>query len=272
MTLKTRYFSILLLKSSWKKMYRAGGAERLDALLSNPDLDDIQFDKRTRSFRYRGRVVPGLLNPLKRALWPTYDYKAANTRSSRRFTKKDPSIRRMSDGKKRGSLVHKQIEKLTNFGTTAIKKKGRALDEYTRKFLLAMSIWKLRPVISELSLYDSVTGAATKADLVCLDEHDRIVLIETKTGYYASWNRGCKLMRGPLCNPLSDSPCNQSLIQLLFTKKMMESYGTRVDRALVVKIDPDGVTPYPLPRDIERSAPALSAYVGESLRKRRTRK
>lgn len=245
------------------------GAARLDALLSHPDLEDIKFDKGSRSFRYRGRVVPGLLRPLKRALWPSYDYNVANTHTSRRFTKKDPSIRRPSDGRKRGGLVHKQIEKLTNVGTSAIKKKGRALDEYTRKFLLAIRVWKLRPVISELALYDSSTGVATKADVLCLDEKNRVVLVETKTGYYASWNRGCKIMSGPLHKPLSDSPFNQSLIQLLFTKKMVEAYGTRVDRAIVIKIDPDGVIMYPLPRDVELSGPMLSAYVGESLRKKR---
>lgn len=248
------------------------GVERLDALLAHPDLNDIQFDK--RSFRYRGRVVPGLLKPLKRMLWPGYDYDRANDRASRRFTKKDTSLRLPSDGRHRGERVHTQIEVLTNFGTEAVKKtkkKGHAvIDEYTRKFLLALKCWNLRPVCSELSLYDPTVGIATKADLICLDDKNRTVLVETKTGYYASWDRACGRMRGPLAKPLSDSPRNQSLMQLLFTKRMIErTYGTRVDRAVVIRVDPDGVTPYKLPADVECSGDALAAYVSEGLRKRR---
>jgi hypothetical protein len=247
------------------------GGERLDALLAQPELNDIQFDERSRAFRYRDRIVPGLLRPLKRTLWPGYNYDRANDRASRRFTRKDTSLRRPSDGRTRGSRVHLQLELLTNIGTSAIKKRGgrTAIDEYTRKFLLALKCWKLRPVISELSLYDPRIGAATKADLFCLDEKNRIVLIEAKTGYYASWDRACGCMQGPLRKPLSDSPHNQSLMQLLFTKRMVEACGTRVDRAYVIRVDPDGVTPYKLPEDIERSGDALAAYVGEGMRKRR---
>lgn len=254
----------------------ADGGRRLDALLAHPDLDDIQFDEAVRTFRHRGRVVPGLLRPLKRALWPNYKYDKANDRSSRRFARADTSLRRPADGRKRGSRVHTQIETLTNYGTAAIKKRrggGVAIDEYTRKFLLALKAYKLRPVVSELGLWAPELNLATKADLICLDERNRIVLVETKTGYYASWDRACGRMRGPTVKPLSDSPRNQALVQLLFTKRMMErTYGTRVDRAYVIRVDPDGVTPYKLPPDIEASGDALAAFVSEGQRQKKRRR
>jgi hypothetical protein len=254
-----------------------GGGQRLDRLLANPALKDVQFDEELRTFRIRGRVVPGLLKPLKNALWPTYKYDAANDAASKRFARKDDSIRRPSDGRKRGSRVHLQIETLTNYGTARIKKRsGRAgtvlIDGYTRKILQALKAYALRPVMSELSLCDPELGVATKADLICLDARNRITLVEVKTGYYASWDRACGLMRGPTKKPLSDSPRNQALIQLLFTKRMIErTYGTRVDRAVVLRVDPDGVTPYTLPSDIEASGNALAAYVGEKLRAKRAK-
>lgn len=252
----------------------ATGGQRLDALLAHPDLAHIQFDAAARTFRHRGRVVPGLLRPLKRTLWPTYKYDLANDRATKRYTKRDPTLRSAADGRKRGTRVHLQLEMLTNFGTAAIKKKKKhALDEYTRKFLLALRNYKLRPVVSELTLYDPALDIATKADLICLDAQNRIVLVETKTGYYASWDRACERMRGPAAHLLSDSPRNQALMQLLFTKRMIEqTYNTRVDRAYVIRVDPDGVTPYALPSNIKANGSALAAFVREGLRRTKRRK
>ena len=239
------------------------GAQRLEALLEHADREHITFDENSRAFRYRGRVVPGLLQPLKRALWPRYQYDGANDRASARFTPRDRTLRRPSDGRKRGSRVHKQIEHLTNYGTRALKRKRRGLDEYTKKILIALKIYKWRPVAAEVTLYDPTMKIATKADLLCIDDRGRLVLIENKTGYYASWRRACHEMSGPFSTPISDSPCNQSLMQLMFTKRMIENYGVRVDRAFTLRVDPDGVVPYPLSSDLEEDADVLAAHVAE---------
>ncbi len=240
------------------------GARRLDALLTHPDRKDVEFvdNGRFSFFRYRGRRVSGLLSPLRRSLWPRYDYDAANSRAAKRFSRRDPSLRRRGDGAERGSRVHIDIETFTNYGKEAIKKRG--IDKYTLKFLLALRKWKLRPVVSELAMFDSVIGAATKADLLCLDRRNRVVLIETKTGYYASWHRACENMAGPLGDVLSDSPCSQSLVQLMFTKRMVESYGTHVDRAFVVRVTPDGVEPEELTAEIEARNGLAAAYVQQT--------
>jgi hypothetical protein len=246
------------------------GTARLEDLFERAAQDELEFDNRT--FRYRGRVVPGLLNPLRKALWPRYKYDAANDRAAARFTKRDRSLRQPSDGRRRGSRVHKQIEMLTNYGTSAVRRSRHRIDDYTRKFCVALAAWKWRPVRAELPLYDPDVDIATKADLLCVDAQDRVVLVEIKTGYYASWNRGCHEMSGPLQRAMSDSPCNQSLMQLLFTKRMVENaYATPVERAYVVRIDPDGVTPTRLPRELERDGPMLAAYVSETRQKKKKR-
>ncbi len=256
------------------------GPQRLDALMSHADRHDIEFvdNSNTSSpsfFRHRGKRVPGLLAPLKRALWPQYDYDTANKGPARRFARRDPSLRRPSDGAKRGTRVHLQIETLTNYGTSAVKKKvGRAgIDLYTMKFIAWLRHERLRPVVSELALYDADLGLATSADLLCLDSRDRVVLIETKTGYYSSWHRACKPMAGPrLPRCMSDSPCNQALMQLLFTKRMIESYGTRVDRAAVVRVTPDGVEPEQLDARVEARGNLIAAYVIESRHQQQSRR
>jgi hypothetical protein len=246
----------------------SGGTARLEDLLDLVDQDELEFDGRT--FRYKRRVVPGLLRPLRKALWPRYKYDAANDRASARFTKRDKSLRHPSDGRRRGSRVHKQIEMLTNYGASAVRRSRHSLDDYTRKFCVALAAWKWRPIRAEVPLYDPDIDTATKADLFCVDAKDRLVLVELKTGYYASWNRGCHEMSGPLRRPMSDSPCNQSLMQLLFTKRMAENaYATPIELAYVVHIDPDGVTPTRLPRELERDGPALAAHVSESRQKKK---
>lgn len=245
------------------------GARRLDALLAHPDRKDVEFvDKgRYSFFRYRGRRVSGLLSPLRRSLWPRYDYEVANSRATKRFSRRDPSLRRRSDGAERGTRVHVDIETFTNYGKEAIKKRG--IDSYTLKFLLALHKWKLRPVVSELAVFDSTIGAATNADLLCLDRRNRVVLIETKTGYYASWDRACERMSGPLEDVLSDSPCSQALTQLMFTKRMVENYGTHVDSAFVVRVTPDGVYTEKLRAEIEERNDLAAAYVQQTRPTRR---
>lgn len=255
------------------------GPQRLDALLSHPDRRDVDFvdggENAPSFFRHRGKRVPGLLAPLKRALWPRYDYDTANRGTARRFARRDPTLRRPADGAKRGTRVHLQLETLTNYGTSAVRKKvGRAgIDVYTKKFIAWLQHERLRPVVSELAVYDAALGIATSADLLCLDRCNRVVLIETKTGYYSSWHRSCVPMSGPrLSRPVSDSPCNQALMQLLFTKRMIEGYGTRVDRAAVVRVTPDGVEPEKLDPRVEVCGDLIAAHVIESQQRQRRRR
>jgi len=259
-----------------------GGKESLARLLAHPDRERIQFDPRSRCFRYDGRVVTGLLRPLKKCFWPSYSWKKANTDSVRKFCRRDRSLRNQRDGLRRGSRVHVQIELLTNEGIEGLirsqshlnaSRKRVHLEPYTKKLLLALRRYKMRPMASEVCLYDNSLRIATKADLLCLDHQDRLVLIETKTGFLGSWNRASHPMQK--MQGLSDSPRNQALTQLLFTKNMIEhTYGVPVDRAFVMRIDEDGVTPEALPSDYTRRSSAFRALVREKQtqqQKQRTR-
>lgn len=263
-------------KKRRKKMPARSGKASLERLLAHPDRTRIQFDARSRCFRYEGRVVTGLLRPLKRSFWPQYSWKKANTDSVRKFCRRDPSLRHQRAGLQRGSRVHVQIELLTNEGVEGLvraqshrnaRRKKVEVEPYTMKLLLALRRYKMRPMASEVCLYDNSLRIATKADLLCIDDKDRLVLIETKTGFLGSWNRASRPMQK--MQGLSDSPRNQALTQLLFTKNMIEqTYGTTVDRAFVMRIDEDGVTPEALPSDFTRRSSTFRAVVREAQTRR----
>lgn len=233
----------------------------------------VEFDAGVGAFRHNGRVVRGLTKVLKRTMWPRYKYAEANDAASRRFRKRDPMLRRARDGRARGSRVHMQIETLTNAGgAQALKRRRERLHPYTAKLLLAFKAWGWTPIVAELPLVDADNRIGTAADLLCSAPGGRLVLVETKTGYYGTWERAAGQMEGPLNGVLSDSPRSQALLQLLMTKRMMRLHGTRVDAAYVVRVDHDGVTPERIFTTLERRADVVAAYVGECLRTRQRKK
>jgi hypothetical protein len=243
---------------------------RVASLRTALDKAGVRFDDGVSAFRHEGRVVRGLTRVLKRVMWPRYKFDKANDAASRRFRKRDPLLHRASDGRARGSRVHMQIEAMTNTGgAQALKRRRERIHPYTRKLLLAFKAWGWRPIVSELPLIDAANGIATAADLVCSAPGGRLVLVETKTGYYGTWERATGQMAGPLRGILSDSPRSQALLQLLMTKRMMQLHGARVDAAYVVRVDHDGVTPERIFASLDCRAEVVAAYVGEALRKKR---
>lgn len=229
----------------------------------------IVFDNAFRAFRHKGRVVRGLTPILKRTLWPRYNYKALNDRAARRFRQTDPALHRASDGRRRGTRVHSQVEVLTNSGPSEMKRSGQALHPYTKKLFLAMRKWGWRPVASEIPLVDPISGIATAADMVCSAPGGKLVLVETKTGYFGTWNRASRPMDGPLSGVLSDSPQSQALVQALLTKRMMELHGCVVDKAYVVRIHAEGVEPVEVHPELDRRKDLVAAFVAERSRSRR---
>lgn len=239
--------------------------QRVSQLRQALEASNIMFDATSRSFRHRGRPIRGLTPVLKKTLWPNYDYEKVNTRESRKFRKVDTSLRRATDGKKRGTRVHLQLELLTNSGVKGMKRKGQKLHEYTRKLLLAFKKWGWCPITSELPLMDPDTGVATAADLICSGRGGELILVETKTGYYGTWERARGQMSGPLQCVLSDSPRSQALVQCLATKRMIESHGCRVDQAYVVRVDQDGVVPERVFAELEKRSDIIAQYVASEL-------
>lgn len=217
-------------------------------LIERSGADGVDFDKEARSFRNRngGARPAGLVPKLKKAFWP--DYRYTGTTSHKRFRhKKRTDIRHPSEGMRRGSMVHKQLELLTNEGPGALRKRRKGLHAYTRKAVAGMKVWRWRPRRAELTLFDRVLNIATRADMLATGANGQLVLLEFKTGYDNYFECGSGAMRGPLQRHISNSPKHQALLQLFFTREMIErNYGVRVDESYVVHIHCDGVTPHKL--------------------------
>jgi len=257
-----------------RKIDHATVVKRVEHLQANLEECGIAFDSEARTFRHNGRTVPGLTTPLRRFMWPDYKFDVANKASSRRLRLRDPAIKRIGDGRARGTRVHKQIELLTNGGAAAMKRRGEKLQPYVAKLLLAFREWNWIPIASEVPLIDDENMIATAADLLCSAPGGRLVLVEIKTGYYGTWDRFCKQMRAPLAGVLSDSPRSQALVQLALTKRMIELRGTKVDAAYVIRADASGIAPESIIPKLHARTNLVAARVGEAIlasRKRRKR-
>ena len=217
-------------------------------LIARSGADGVDFDKEARSFRNRngGGRPAGLIPKLKRAFWP--NYQCAGTTSHKRFRrKKKTDIRHPSEGMRRGSAVHDQLELLTNGGPGALRRKQEALHAYTRKAVAGMKVWKWRPRRAELTVFDRVLNIATRADMLATGAKGQLILLEFKTGYDNYFECGSGAMCGPLRQHISNSPKHQALLQLFFTRELIErNYGVRIDESYVVHIHCDGVTPHKL--------------------------
>lgn len=231
-----------------------GQKRALLELLDHPLNREVSFCQRERCFKRhrsnsrefeKARRLRGLLPLLRKACWPDYEYRPSTVRT------KSTGVRGPLEGIERGKLVHEQIETWVNYGPRVFRQRFGEPHIYTKKALIVLRQWGLKPIIAEMTLYDPGLDIATKADLICLDARNDIVLIEWKCGMDNYICRGTGPLTGPLCTRYSDSPLNQALVQLLFTKLIMEKgYAVRPRRAYVVQIHSDGLEPYPIPTDV----------------------
>ncbi len=239
-----------------------GQKRTLLELLDHPLNAEVSFCRRDRCFKRsargseKARKLRGLLPLLRKSCWPDYEYEPSAVRT------KSTGVRSAGEGMERGKLVHEQIETWVNHGPRHFRHRFGEPHTYTKKAVLVLRQWGLKPVIAEMTLYDPGLDIATKADLICLDARNELVLIEWKCGMDNYICRGTGPLRGPLCKRYSDSPLNQALVQLLFTRLIMEKgYGVRPKRAYVVQIHSDGLEPYPLPLDMSAMAEQCYQHV-----------
>ncbi len=223
----------------------------LSRLLNHPQHKVLHFCAASRCFKRKQEnekevKVKGLVPLLKRTCWPDYVYTPSQ------YKTKSTGVRNAFEGMVRGDLVHRQIEMYVNHGWQKAEREFRELHPFTKKAIVAMREWKWTPIISELPVYDPVLNTATKADLICLDKDQQMVLVEWKCGMDNYIARGNTVMHGPFKSEFSNCPLNQAFVQLLFTKMFIEKgYGIFPRAAYVVQIHTDGIDPYTLPKRME---------------------
>ncbi len=230
--------------------------ERCFKKISNRDPVVLGGGKKRREETY----VKGLLPALKRMFWPTYQYNEPSYKNT-----KNTGLKSQKHGIYRGDLVHTQIELYVNKGGLPILDSlygDEGIHEFTVRALLALREWKLRPVVSELLVYDARSNVATKADLLCLNSKGELVLIEWKCGMDNYFFAANDTMRGPLENVYSNCPSNQAYIQLMFTKILLErSYDLKIRRSYVVQIKKGTIDPFSLPKLLLNNENRIDLYL-----------
>jgi hypothetical protein len=185
-------------------------------------------------------ALPGIKQYLKEIFFPDYEYvKKKGDASS--------GVTNMDEGIERGEIVHGQLEDYFNLTKEEFIKNHSQLHFYTSKAIISLKKWDLKPLFSEICVYNkNIIG--TKLDAVCTNDLGEFILIEWKTGGDGYFLRGNAEMRGVLKGVISNNPLNQSLLQLLVTRCFIEKeYNVKVHDSFVAFIQKDGVIPEYIP-------------------------
>lgn len=169
-----------------------------------------------------GRMLSGLTGLLQKTLFGEYDTPsgAANRAGGRRG-----GVR--WNGRKRGTAVDSQLTRVVN-GKTG-KKTPKRLYQLTSHCLAAFERAGLRPVIAQYAVCSIQHRIGSAADVIALDEHDRLTVVEVKCGYSGDRSAVSLLpgtgvkqhMRGVL-SEAADCVFHRHLSQLAATVAMLE--------------------------------------------------
>lgn len=208
--------------------------------------ENIYFDKSRKCFMLTENngsfKISGLKSYMQAIFFPDYEYEKKKGDAS-------SGISNPFEGIERGEIVHEQLEDYFNLNTKDFVEKYPSLHFYTSKTIKSLKEWKLKPLCSEISIWNQ--NVATKLDGVCTDKLIRFILCEWKTGMDGYFLRGNSDMKGILKGLISNSPLNQALLQLLLTKVIIErEYNIIVHMQYVVHIHKDGVIPYEIPENV----------------------
>lgn len=200
--------------------------------------------------------------------------------------KKHNSSRPPLSGQQMGTLLDSQIEKTVTVydkfqlpyefffdddfraaykakGVTArLKASCAKLLWSTARFWKLMRVKKLRPVVSQLVTGVEQWGFSTKPDVVCLDEHNKTVVLEVKWGYEGTYNHCTKVRMQEPFQTLSDCPFNQHMLQLYGTTVLYRAnFPSRaLATPLLLRFHTDAVDVHPLRLDLN-DAPLCARYV-----------
>ena len=218
----------------------------------------MRFDEERDCYFVDGTAFAGLLRTLKRVCFPDYNYK-----QSLADCPQDPSMHRAtgltrpSQGRRRGSIVHKQLQTLVNSGDEnalfdARGRRGKAPHRLVDKILRALSFKGLIPIVAEFGDFYEELRMASQIDLICYSPKKRNVsLIELKVGgdnYFDCSNKPLK--EPPLLRTQPNSPLTQAYLQLLFYRKMFTDHYPHVPlgSCYVFQARNDGVCSKRLPK------------------------
>lgn len=192
----------------------------------------MQFDEERGRYFVDGNAFVGLRRTLQRVCFPDYNYKQSlddcpQDAAQHRAT----GLSRPSQGRRRGSIVHKQLQTLVNSGDEnalcdARGRRGVAPHRCVEQVLRFLRFKGLVPIAAEFGDFYEDMHMASEIDLICYSPKKRkVALVELKVGgdnYFKSSNK--PLRDPPLLRTQPNSPLTQAYLQLLFYRKMFTDH------------------------------------------------
>lgn len=157
------------------------------------------------------------------------------------------NVKRKAKGKK---MKRDKLDELKK----AIKK--LKLFKYTKRFLTWMMNHNLHPVYSQLPVVCADGNMATAIDIVAVHTiTNEIWLIELKTNYNGTYHLHTNNRMLPPFESLSDSPCNQHIVQALIGISLFKATyptlaKTRKIRTMVLRAHTKAVDPIEIPQEL----------------------
>ena len=236
----------------------------------------------------KNKKVPGLTKLLKTMFYKQYSFKNATEgvalgRSNNEVKKSVLAERKAKGGRGAGRVSGKKLQQkgmqmgnelddellvltrwLVESGekvsmmealTNLIQKNGVKFSTDTVRIWAALDKMNLRPIGSQVIVWSARMNVATPLDLLCLNtDTDELVDVQIKRGYNGYYEKHTKTPMSMPFQMLNDSPYYQHQIQILYEWIMMrESFvgPKKVEMdAVVLRVDNEGVTKYPLAREL----------------------
>lgn len=205
---------------------KCSGFAALQALYASDAYKAVKFDTQRRSWATvdGNRALRGVRRVLAERLWPSYDYKRAESiQPTPRTRRVLTGVRSARGGRNRGSAVHEQLSAVAAMGWQQAQQfyAARSVEMEPLVVLLLQNFhdkgWKL--VGADVPVYDerAELRVGSAIDLVCARRTDgALVFLELKVGGDNYWYKGSGPMERELAaKNVDNSPLNQALMQLL---------------------------------------------------------
>ena len=258
-------------------------------------LNEVVFDQDKQCFKARVQSADGQgtewipargLRPLlTECFWPDYNYEDAEAvakRAALGAVQRKPTSTGGSAraGMERGKYVHGQLEDWVRLKPETFAEVHPIVHPFTADALNAIhNDMHLTLVAAEVPVMCGTGWFATAADLLAVDQQDRLIVLELKTGmsnYSAHANR---MMRGRALSRICDnSPMQQAYVQLLITAMMLsKQYHKPVHASYVIHVTEEGVRRCGMPVELVRRREAVyrevcKRAIRDRLRTRRSSK
>lgn len=227
----------------------------------------VPFSPRHRSFVHNNKALAGVTDLLRMAYYPGYVKAKPTAEGRRKAPTGGPSVHHTVFGVTRGAVVDRQL------CAAAEGKPFKRPHPWTSYVLSALRRKDLTLVAGQVPCVDLEARIGTAADLVCVDNANRLVVVEIKCGFARGAHEATNgtRLRHPF-GDYTDCPKNQHFLQLAATLSLFESTYCRRARGALVRVDDAGVSISWLPDDFAlRAGDVRSALTAAASARRRER-